>query len=74
MRQSAVRNERPALISTDLWPPNGVDLSLFGYKMDRNAAAVYEVYDVDILKQQLIDIRHSLEHSVIDGYCTFDLR
>jgi len=34
--------------------------------MGRNAAAVYQVYDVDELKQRLIDIWHGSEQHVIN--------
>ena len=49
--------ETPAFISPDLWPPNSTDLNQVGYKIwAEMEQLVYQVHDVDELKQHLTDV------------------
>jgi len=64
-----LQREVPAFIAPNLWPPNSPDLNPVDYKVwgtmqDRVYRA--KVWDVDDLKQRLIDVWDSMEQSVID--------
>ena len=58
---------RDAFISRDLLPTNSTDLNPIDYKLwGEIQQRVYQVHNVDELKQRLIDVWHRCEQSVIN--------
>ena len=54
-----LERETPAFISADLRPSNSTDLNPGDYKIwEEMQLQVYQVHDLDELKQRLIDVRH----------------
>ena len=64
-----LRRETPNFISSDLWPPNSLDLNPVGYEIcDVMHRRVYQrkIHTINELKQRLIEVWCGLEQSTVN--------
>ena len=64
-----LRQEMPSFLVPNLWPPNSPDLNPVDYEIwavIRHRVYHRQIYSVDELKRQLIDVWCGLEQSIFD--------
>jgi len=69
VQQLTVAPETPDFLAPNLWPPNSPDLNPVDYEIwavIRHRVYHRQIYSVDELKRQLIDVSCGLEQSIFD--------